>query len=217
MSESPRADSITAAAEKRSMTEFLEDHPGGSEIIMNNRSKDVTPIFNPRHPSDQLDVANIPPNVKHLGELDVGAASEDEKEAIRLKVSDDAEEESKRIEREREAMEERGLGVIVNMKDFEAGRTSCVGTAAHASRNTLNPCCQKWLWHTMRLRATTKSVSLLRSPTVCIAHLSAKVSNATAYQNVVFRPRILRKVAAADASTTILGKESKIPVFISPA
>lgn len=33
----------------------------------------------------------------------------------------------------------------------------------------------------------------------------------------MFRPRILRKVAKADASTTILGHASKIPVFISPA
>ena len=37
------------------------------------------------------------------------------------------------------------------------------------------------------------------------------------YQKVLFRPRILRKIAQADASTTILGKASTIPVFISPA
>ena len=45
----------------------------------------------------------------------------------------------------------------------------------------------------------------------------AKVQNGEAYQKVQFRPRILRKVAQADATTTILGKDSKIPVFISPA
>jgi cytochrome b involved in lipid metabolism len=50
-----------------SMTEWLDDHPGGSEIIMSNRSRDVTPIFNPRHPSDQLDKENLPPTVHHLG------------------------------------------------------------------------------------------------------------------------------------------------------
>lgn len=47
--------------------------------------------------------------------------------------------------------------------------------------------------------------------------LSAKIANGEAYQKVTFRPRILRKVANADASTTILGQKSKIPVFISPA
>lgn len=45
----------------------------------------------------------------------------------------------------------------------------------------------------------------------------AKNQNAEAYQKIHFRPRILRKVALADARTTILGKESSIPVFISPA
>lgn len=101
------------------MTEFLDDHPGGREIIESNRSKDVTPIFNPRHPSDQLDAENLPPNVHHLGVLDTESASEEDKEAIRLKFSKDQQDETERIAREREAMEERGLGVIVNMKDFE--------------------------------------------------------------------------------------------------
>lgn len=101
------------------MTEWLDDHPGGREIIESNRSKDVTPIFNPRHPSDQLDQENLPPTVYHLGLLDTASASEEEKEAIRLKVSKDQEDEEERIERERDAMQERGLGVIVNMKDFE--------------------------------------------------------------------------------------------------
>lgn len=103
------------------MTDFLDDHPGGREIIESNRSKDVTPIFNPRHPSDQLEPENLPPNVHLLGELDTENATEDEKAQIRLKVSKDEEDEGARIAREREAMEERGLGVIVNMKDFEVG------------------------------------------------------------------------------------------------
>jgi L-lactate dehydrogenase (cytochrome) len=46
---------------------------------------------------------------------------------------------------------------------------------------------------------------------------TAKIANADIYQKVLFRPRILRKIAKADASTTILGKPSSIPVFISPA
>ena len=104
------------------MTDFLDDHPGGREIIEKNRSKDVTPIFNPRHPNDQLEPDNIPPNVHRLGTLDIESASEDEKDQIRLKVSAEEEEEEQRVQREREAMEERGLGVIVNMRDFEVRR-----------------------------------------------------------------------------------------------
>ena len=112
-----------------SMTEFLEDHPGGSEIITSNRSKDVTPIFNPRHPSDQLDPENLPPTVYHLGKLDTESASEEEKDAIRLKVSAEEEEEDERVARERKEMDERGLGVIVNMRDFEVGHPASAYTS----------------------------------------------------------------------------------------
>lgn len=101
------------------MTDWLDDHPGGADIILSNKSKDVTPIFNPRHPSDQLDEENLPPTVHHIGTLDTESATDEEKEAIRLKVSADEEEEEERLKRERKEMEERGLGVIVNMKDFE--------------------------------------------------------------------------------------------------
>lgn len=111
------------------MTEFLEDHPGGSEIITSNRSKDVTPIFNPRHPSDQLDPENLPPTVYHLGKLDTESASEEEKDAIRLKVSAEEEEEDERVARERKEMDERGLGVIVNMRDFEVGHPASAYTS----------------------------------------------------------------------------------------
>ena len=102
-----------------SMTEWLDDHPGGRHIIESNRSKDVTPIFAPRHPSDQLEPRNIPPNVHHIGTLDVNAASEEDKIELRLKVTGEEKDEQGRIEKERRAMEERGLGTIVNMKDFE--------------------------------------------------------------------------------------------------
>jgi L-lactate dehydrogenase (cytochrome) len=103
------------------MTEWIEDHPGGPEIIKNNRSKDVTHIFNPRHPSDQLEGENLPATVHHLGMLSTEGASEEDKQAILLKVSKDEEDEEDRLRQAREKMEEVGLGVIVNMKDFEVG------------------------------------------------------------------------------------------------
>jgi len=135
-----------------SVSDWVEDHPGGPEIILNNRSKDVTPIFAPRHPSDQLDSANIPPTVKHLGSLDVESATEDEKAELRLKVSAEEEDEEERISRERDAMEERGLGVIVNMRDFEVNPNLTGGEVVlKSNRNTPSQCCQKSLWLTMLL------------------------------------------------------------------
>jgi len=110
-----------------SMTEWLDDHPGGRSIIESNKSKDVTPIFAPRHPSDQLEPQNIPPNVHHIGTLDVDSGSDEEKAELRLKIGKDEEDEQETIEKEREAMKERGLGVVVNMKDFEVCRGSELG------------------------------------------------------------------------------------------
>lgn len=97
----------------------MDDHPGGPDIIKNNRSKDVTHIFNPRHPSDQLEGENLPATVHHLGMLQTEGASDEEKDELLLKVSKDEEDEEDRIQQARDKMEETGLGVIVNMKDFE--------------------------------------------------------------------------------------------------
>ncbi|ORY33735.1 L-lactate dehydrogenase [Naematelia encephala] len=169
------------------MTEFLDDHPGGREIIESNRSKDVTHIFNPRHPSDQLDAENLPVNVHHLGSIDVENASDEEKAELMLKVSKDEEDEQERVERERKEMEQRGLGVIVNMKDFEKFAEPLLSKVA-------------WAYYAS---AGDDEIT--------------KIANGDAYQKVLFRPRILRKVAQADAKTTILGHPSTIPVFISPA
>lgn len=152
---------VIPSTDTDSMTEFLDDHPGGREIIENNRSKDVTPIFNPRHPSDQLDDENIPPNVHRLGPLDVDGASDEEKEAIRLKVSKEEEEEETRIKRERKEMEERGLGVIVNMKDFEVSAPQTLWSRYRlSSRNSPSQCSPELLGHTTPRRVMMKLVSL---------------------------------------------------------
>ncbi|WVQ78192.1 hypothetical protein IAT38_000275 [Cryptococcus sp. DSM 104549] len=178
---------VVIQGEVYDMTEFLADHPGGKDIIVNNRSKDVTSIFNPRHPTDQLEADNIPPNVHHLGQLDAASASDEEKEELRLKVSKDEEEETQRIERLRKEIEENGLGGIVNMRDFEnlaEDMLTSIGWAYYAS-------------------AGDDEIT--------------KIANNTAYQKITFRPRILRRVAKADAKTTILGQKSAIPLMISPA
>nr|ODN81249.1 hypothetical protein L203_05755 [Cryptococcus depauperatus CBS 7841] len=79
------------------MTDFLDDHLGGREIIENNRSKDVTFIFNPRHPSNQLEAVNLPPSVQHLGTLDASPATDEEKEQLKLKVPKDEEENERKL------------------------------------------------------------------------------------------------------------------------
>ncbi|CAD6567280.1 MAG: Cytochrome b2, mitochondrial precursor [Tremellales sp. Tagirdzhanova-0007] len=49
------------------VTEFLQNHPGGSEIILANAGKDATKIWKPLHPPDALDI--LDPEA-HLGPVD---------------------------------------------------------------------------------------------------------------------------------------------------
>lgn len=113
------------------MTKFLDDHPGGRDIILANRSRDVTPLFKPRHPSDQLDGQNLPDSVAKIGPLDPGA-SEAELESIRLQISAEQLAEEERIRAARAAFEERGLGSVINMRDFETVAEPLLSTVAWA-------------------------------------------------------------------------------------
>ncbi|KAH7156726.1 FMN-dependent dehydrogenase-domain-containing protein [Dactylonectria macrodidyma] len=49
------------------MTEFLPDHPGGPETILQHAGKDATAVYDPIHPSDTLDKYLDPS--KHLGSV----------------------------------------------------------------------------------------------------------------------------------------------------
>ncbi|KLT43343.1 hypothetical protein CC85DRAFT_258870 [Cutaneotrichosporon oleaginosum] len=167
------------------MTKFLEDHPGGRDIIVANRSRDVTPIFKPRHPSDQLMPGHLPADVKHLGPLE--PASADELGAIKLQISEEQLAEDERVRVERQKMEERGLGVIVNMKDFEKFAEPLLSKVA-------------WAYYAS---AGDDEIT--------------KLANASAYQKVLFRPRVLRRVEQCDASTRLMGCPSSLPIYIAPA
>lgn len=41
-------------------------------------------------------------------------------------------------------------------------------------------------------------------------------NNASVYDRVFFRPRVMREVADVDTSTTILGVQSSVPFYVSP-
>ncbi|TFK78350.1 cytochrome b5, partial [Polyporus arcularius HHB13444] len=50
------------------VTEFLDDHPGGSKIILKYAGKDATAEYDPIHPPDAIKT-HLPPE-KHLGDVD---------------------------------------------------------------------------------------------------------------------------------------------------
>jgi L-lactate dehydrogenase (cytochrome) len=179
------------------MSQFLDDHPGGRDIILANRSHDVTRLFGPRHPRDALEPANLPDTVKRVGPL---RATDAELAEIALKMSEDELAEMERMRAARDAFEEKGLGSIINMRDFERAAEPLLSKVA-------------WAYYAS---AGDDEISELRrvGPRLMV---TAKNANADAYQRVLFRPRVLRKVGEADARTDLVGCPTSIPVFIAPA
>ncbi|EMD33160.1 hypothetical protein CERSUDRAFT_118222 [Gelatoporia subvermispora B] len=89
------------------VTEFLDDHPGGSKIILKYAGKDATAEYDPIHPPNAI--TDHLPAEKHLGSVDPETVLK-----VKVEVSD---EEKARVER----MSKRpSLSEILNLHDFEA-------------------------------------------------------------------------------------------------
>ncbi|KAG8774371.1 hypothetical protein FRC15_001338 [Serendipita sp. 397] len=89
------------------VTEFLDDHPGGSKIILKYAGKDATEEYDPIHPPDAI--TRHLPKEKHLGKVDPGSVTKVVKEVT--------EEELARQERVKNRP---SLDEILNLHDFEA-------------------------------------------------------------------------------------------------
>ncbi|KAJ3788978.1 FMN-dependent dehydrogenase-domain-containing protein [Lentinula aff. detonsa] len=93
------------------VTDFLQEHPGGSSIILKYAGRDATGAYEPIHPSDALE-KNLSPS-QHLGPVDNDAVDSLEKaEASKKKTKDEL-----RVE---QFMKKRPpLNRIINLADME--------------------------------------------------------------------------------------------------
>lgn len=89
------------------VTEFLDDHPGGSKIILKYAGKDATAEYDPIHPPDAIKT-NLPPE-KHLGPVDPGTVQK-----VEVTITDEEKERQERIS------SRPPLSEILNLHDFEA-------------------------------------------------------------------------------------------------
>ncbi|KAF8629566.1 hypothetical protein AX15_003379 [Amanita polypyramis BW_CC] len=89
------------------VTEFLDDHPGGSKIILKYAGKDATQEYEPIHPRDAI-TNNLPPE-KHLGAIDPSTVKK-----VEVVVTD-----QERARQERMSAKP-PLDEILNLHDFEA-------------------------------------------------------------------------------------------------
>lgn len=91
----------------------IQEHPGGSSIILKYAGRDATAAYEPIHPSDALD-KNLSKD-KHLGELDTAAAKEVVREAeSRQKTQDE-------IRVEQAQQQKPALNRLLNLQDMEVG------------------------------------------------------------------------------------------------
>ncbi|PHH78590.1 hypothetical protein CDD80_6632 [Ophiocordyceps camponoti-rufipedis] len=90
------------------VTDFLPEHPGGQNVILEHAGKDATEEFDPIHPPDTLD--KYLDRSKHLGTVDMDTV------AVEASGSDDPDEMERR---EREAQKPL-LSQCYNLFDFEA-------------------------------------------------------------------------------------------------
>ncbi|KAJ3895050.1 FMN-dependent dehydrogenase-domain-containing protein [Lentinula edodes] len=93
------------------VTNFLQEHPGGSSIILKYAGRDATSAYEPIHPSDALE-KNLEPS-QHLGPLDNEAVHALTKaEALKKKTKDEI--------RSEQAMNKRPpLNRIISLADIE--------------------------------------------------------------------------------------------------
>ncbi|KAF8320336.1 hypothetical protein DL93DRAFT_1831592 [Clavulina sp. PMI_390] len=89
------------------VTDFLDEHPGGSKIILKYAGKDATEEYDPIHPPDAI--SNNLPKEKHLGAVDLGT--------VKKVVKEVTQEEKERLAR----FESRPpLDECLSLHDFEA-------------------------------------------------------------------------------------------------
>ena len=196
---------------------LYKDHPGGAEIILEYAGRDATPVYEPIHAPDTLE-KNLPFS-KHMGSLTDSAIQALAQDQQALPKTRDA----LRVEHARKKMPP--LNRILNLQDMEVCKMyllpyDCLSSAV-ALRMWLRKYCHiKHLRITLRPRMMKyvgfPSNLSFSSTQLTFPHLANR-ENARAFSRFFFRARVMRPVSQCNPSTTILGFESSIPVFVSGA
>ncbi|TFY62168.1 hypothetical protein EVJ58_g4049 [Rhodofomes roseus] len=157
----------------------IQEHPGGSKIILKYAGRDATKAYEPIHPRDALD--KYLPREKHLGPLDSGDAKQLQEElAAQPKTQDEI-----RVEKAR--ARKRPINQILSLQDIE-----------DVAREVLSY--KTWAFY----RSAGDDEITYNE-------------NRRAFSRFFFHPRILRPISNIDTSTTILGFNSSLPIFVSAA
>ncbi|GAK62553.1 L-mandelate dehydrogenase [Moesziomyces antarcticus] len=98
---------VVIKGEVYDVTEFVDNHPGGRNIILKNAGKDVTELYEPIHPPTALE-ENLDAS-KHIGQVDPSTVQ------IKQAGEESDKDRKKRLARENLP----SLGSVLNLDDFE--------------------------------------------------------------------------------------------------
>ncbi|KAF6763025.1 cytochrome b2 [Ephemerocybe angulata] len=172
------------------VTDFLDDHPGGSKIILKYAGKDATQEYEPIHPPDAI-TTHLAPE-KCLGSVEPDTALK-----IEVKVSDL---EKRRLER---VARRPPLSEVLNLHDFEAIAKLVMPEKAwayysSAADDEITNRENHTAYHRFGFRLLPSNVRRLTP----------------LFSRVWFRPRIMIDVTKVDWSTKILGHHTSMPIYI---
>ncbi|RSH88948.1 hypothetical protein EHS25_002610 [Saitozyma podzolica] len=227
------------------MTDFLDEHPGGAEIILKYAGMDATEEYDPIHPPDAI-TDNLDPS-KHLGPLIPNTlpappaptpAPAPAPNTVTISQKGAGAGNSDRPEEYvKPPLEE-----ILSLHDFEAVARRSMnrrGWNYYSSSETMKAefgeivtefgrCPEFWQgleWFSVRgqrrnkLTRNSGADDEITMPVEVPAEGSiadhAQRENHNAYHRVWFRPRILRNVKSVDFSTSIWGHATSMPVYIT--
>ncbi|PYH34394.1 FMN-dependent alpha-hydroxy acid dehydrogenase [Aspergillus neoniger CBS 115656] len=156
------------------VTDFLEEHPGGSSIILKYAGRDATKAYSEVHAPSVIK-SHLSPE-RNMGVLDVATINED------WLKQPPTQNPPLLLENEKPP-----LDTLINSHDFElvASKT--------ASKKT-------WAFY------SSASTDLI-----------TRDANKLCFDRIWLRPRILKNVRSVDTKTKLLGVNTELPLFVSPA
>ncbi|KAL3482147.1 oxidoreductase [Aspergillus californicus] len=173
------------------VTEFIDEHPGGSGMLLQYAGLDATEAFEPLHHTDTL--------AKYLTpEQHMGTVTEDSSD-VRYTPSE--------LEPKVTPFSQRKvkLSSIVSISDFDLAAQQLLPKTAYACKST---------WPVTIIIVCTNQTTVLKSGA---EDEYATTWNRDSWKAIRFRPRVLRPIESCHTSRSILGTSFSAPFFICPA
>lgn len=194
------------------VTEWLDEHPGGSKIILKYAGKDATEEFEPIHPPGVIG-DNLPED-KYIGPLDPNSVKETvhitaEKEQAggegESKQKPDLDASSSQAQQQKDSGNSKNQIVkaeptITQPADRDLLPDLAEVLSLHDFEHLANQIMSRKGWAYYSSGADDEITMR---------------ENTLAFQRIWFRPRVLRNVKTVDYSTTLLGAKTSMPIYIT--